>query len=419
VPDAVYYAYYNGQDWLSPVDVLVSPDQQSVSVGELVMLPDDGLALLWIGAGELQLSRVAVENAQRANAWQTTPLFSGLASSSAYMAFSPPTTLYVVLVGRAYDVLFAQSSDLGNSWTEPSVVWTPANDGHAADDVRLCLDESGQVLHLVWHENARELGWNPNGVWYTRSEDRGASWENALFLPNHGSSPNCAYDGDGKLHMLWNNAVGSTDGRYHTWSEDDGLTWSEPRAIFPGLSGRTRAPALGIDSLGTLHVLTGAYSERKTQMFWSYWQGDRWATPQPISGDLVSNESPDLVVTNGNQLNAVWHFGSEDSSDIWFSTLHTDAPALPTGEAQVQMQPELTATLTPLPPTQSKATITSTSPSQVPVTVTDKVIEVAKRNPVVDNPQKEPLLPAFAYGALAGFGIVLGTVFVALYRRPR
>lgn len=327
--DAVFYSYYNGASWSPPVDVLVSPDLQTVKLGELVMLPDETLALLWIGANTLQFSRAGTSSALQPSEWQTEALFGGAAATDAFMVFAPPATLYIAYVDLSTNgVMFADSDDLGITWRGPTSVWLPASEAFAAEDVRLCMDSTGQILHLVWHENARENNWNSNGIWYLRSLDQGSTWGNETFLPNRGSSPNCAYDGTGTLHMLWNNAVGSVDGRYHRSSNDNGAIWTEPTVIFPGLSGRTRAPAMAVDSDGTLYVLNGAYAAGKTQMFASYWQGNGWAQPLSISEDLVSNESPDMVVTGGNRLNAVWHFGYEDTSFIWFSTYTTDAPPL-------------------------------------------------------------------------------------------
>jgi hypothetical protein len=329
VADALYYSRFDGTDWSFPVDVLVSPDRSRLTTGELVTLAADQLALLWVGAGELQLSVADAKDAHRANAWQTMTLFPGLPVGDGFMVYLPPSTLYVVFSDvTGEDVLFTFSSDLGDSWSEPLTVWHSASVDYAASDARACTDVTGRLVHLVWHENARELDWHPNGIWYARSSDGGHKWSEPSFLPNQGSSPNCAYDGAGRLHMLWNNAVGSIDGRYHRLSTDEGATWTTPAAVFPGLSGRTRAPAFGLDSSGELFVLTGASYEGVTRMYASHWEGGRWSSPELISADLPSNESPDLVVTSGNQLNAVWHYGEEDLSRIWFATGRTDAPTV-------------------------------------------------------------------------------------------
>jgi hypothetical protein len=349
--DAVYYSYFDGNTWSYPVDVLVSPDQGNIVTGELVALPSDKLALLWIGANHLQFSQVFIGDAQRANAWKTTTLFPWLLARTGFMYFSPPTTLHVLLVGDVQnEVIYSQSTDSGNTWMDPVTVWSPQSNSYAGNDPRLCIDDAGLYLHAVWHENARDLDWNPNGIWYSRSEDQGHTWSDAEFLANRGSSPNCAYDGDGRLHMLWNNAVGSVDGRYHRWSTDEGYTWSDPVPIFPGLSGRTRAPALRRDGSGTLHVLTGAMFDGATRMLWSYWQDENWTSPQSISDDLVSNESPDLTVTSGNTLNAVWHYGNDDMSQIWFAAFQTDVPSkIESAESEPLMRLPLAPTEVPAP----------------------------------------------------------------------
>lgn len=366
VADAVYYSSFDGTNWSFPVDVLVSPDQTRLTTGEFVTLVTDELALLWVGADELQLSVVNADDAQRAGAWHTTTLFPGLLVGDGFMAYLPPTTLYIVFSDvTGEEVRFTASSDLGNSWTEPLTVWKSPGGDYRASDPRLCTDGAGQFLHLVWHENARELNWDSNGIWYARSSDGGHKWSEPSFLSNRGSSPNCAYDGMGALHMLWNNAVGSPDGRYHRWSMDDGATWTAPAVVFPGLSGRTRMPVFGLDSDGELYVLTGASYEGETRMFVSHWQGDSWASPELISGNLPSNEGPDLVVTSGNKLNAVWHYGEEGLSEIWFATALTDAPTVPLGS---ELPPHIRPTPRPAErPTSIAETVSSPgSPQQLP-----------------------------------------------------
>lgn len=412
VPDAIYYSRFDGTNWSPPVDVLVSPDQQQSSVGELVVLPDDELALIWTGGQQILFSTVATADAQQASAWHTTPLFSEFHGQKPFMIQVQPQTLDAIFVDVSTSgVMFASSDDLGASWTEPVEIWARTTDAFAADDPRLCVDPQGTVLHAVWHENAREQNWNPNGIWYVRSLDRGVTWSDQFYLQNGGSSPNCAYDGEGKLHMFWNNSVASVDGRYHRWSANDGKDWSDAVPIFAGLSGRTRAPAFGLDSLGVLYVLTGAQSDNKTRMFVSHWQDESWTTPFSISGDLDFNESPDMVVTGGNRLHAVWHIVDKDLSNIWYSTYKTDAPSVAANPIGEQHQRIPTPTVAPIP-----------TPQQ-----TDDVapVQESHKSPVgqdfnqTSSPPSAAISPVLV-GTFAGLGVtMLGLMGVVLSRRRR
>lgn len=408
--DAIFYSSYDGINWSPPVDVLVPPDLQTARLGELAMLPDDTLALLWIGADTLQFSQVLAKSASQPSAWQTEALFGGVAVTNAFMAFVAPTTLYIAYIDSStMGLMFAISDDLGTSWLGPTAAWMPASNDFAAEDVRLCRDNTGRILHLIWHENAREFNWNPGGVWYMRSLDQGRLWSDATFLPNRGSSPNCAYDGAGMLHMLWNNAVGSIDGRYHRFSTDDGATWTEPTVIFPGLSGRTRAPAMAVDGDGTLYVLNGAYAAGKTQMFASYWQNGSWAQPLSISGNLVSNESPDMVVTGGNRLNAVWHFGYEDTSFVWFSARETEAAPVAFDSPEVTAESPL-VTSEPATSEVRQTPPLTTDESELPGLNTFNAPPLEQ-----EGTSLRPLIWAIIAGAL----LTGGVVGVALSRRRR
>lgn len=414
-PDAIYYSRFDGTNWTPPVDVLVSPLIPQIAIGELVVLPDDHLALLWMGGQQLFFSVAPAAFAHNPSTWQTTPLLPGLSTRYAFMLLHPPTTLYIVAIDAPnFGLKFIKSDDLGDSWTEAREIWSPITDGYAAEDPRLCQNSSGMILHLVWHENARELGWKTDKTWHMRSLDAGATWTDQFSLPLQGSSPNCAYDGDGRLHLLWNNAVGSKDGRYHLWSLDDGATWSAPTPIFPGLSGRTRAPAFGLDSNGILHVLTGAYSDGKTPMYWSYWEGQSWTTPRPISGDLSGNESPDLIVTEGNRLNAVWHFDVDGFTKVVFSMLQTSAPAMPNAAAPAQPLQTLSTTSTPEPDAATSNEQLNTQQTQEPET-----LPTPHRQDLGSSTGQPGLSSAvpIIIGAISALVIVLGALATNVRRR--
>jgi hypothetical protein len=407
VADAIYYSRYDGANWSAPVDILVAPDQGSISMGEFVVLPNGDLSLLWIGADALRLSTVHPEFADIPNGWMTTTLLPGATAFKTFMLVLPDGRLALTFVEQpSYSVMFAQSPDLGSTWSEPVTVWEPGTDELAADDVRLCSNPDGTQLHLVWHVNAAQFNWNPYGVWYSRAIEGGASWAPPEELINRGSSPNCAYDGSGILHMIWNNAVGSIDGRYHRSSVDDGNSWTEAMPIFPGLSGRTRAPAFAVDSMGVLHVLTGAASEGKTQMFASRWEGSNWAAPQSISGELPSNESPDLVVTSGNRLNAVWHFGDDTSLQVWFSQRQTEAPSSPTIAATQDQSNQATATPTDF---DSTAAISVATTAQAAIT----------RPLISTEPVRTSSISSIALSSVMGLLVVVAVVGVALAKRDR
>lgn len=409
VADAVYYSTFDGVSWSSPVDVLVPPDQTRGSSGELVVLPGNELALLWTGGQQILFSTVAVPEAHQASSWRTTPLFPEYRGQKPFMVYVPPATLYVIFVdSTTFGVMFTSSDDLGASWTEPVEIWAPPTDGFAADDPRLCFDAQGTMLHAVWHDNAREENWNPSGIWYMRSLDQGVTWSDSFYLQNQGSSPNCAYDGEGKLHMLWNNAVDSVDGRYHRWSTNDGKDWSEAVPVFPGLSGRTRAPAMATDGLGVLYALTGAQTVNTTQMFVSHWQGDSWSIPFSISEDLDFNESPDMVVTGGNRLNAVWHIVNRDLSNIWYSTVETEAPAIAASPPDIQPTPSPVPSSTPV---LAQAPTTTITPLEEPVST---IRDYASTSP----PQATPISPILA-GVFSGLLVTTLAIAGVVWSRRR
>ncbi len=414
IADAIFYTVFDGKEWSSPVDILTSPDQTSMGAGEIITLPTTGeLAILWVASRTQYLSRAKIGDAEMARSWRTSTLFPWLEIDHASLVYAPPTDLYLAFsFGEDFKIGFAHSPDLGTSWSDPELVWSPKTGDYAATKPQLCIDATGKIVHLVWQENAGALNWNPSGIWYARSEDQGVTWSEPEYLPYEGSTPNCNYDGNGLLHMLWNSGVGSVDGRYHRLSLDDGLTWTEPKAVLPGLSGRTNKPALAVDSSGVLHLLSGAMADGKTRMFWSRWQGDRWTEPVSISNHMKSNESPSLVITNGNRLNAVWYNPQPDVANphtVWFSTYETDSPIIVTKSKGFLLADTTVAA--------ADASAPRVRPNTSPTDVS-QVIDVPSQSPSsTTDLTPTDRLPAFTLGALVGFGLVLSVVAVTLIKR--
>jgi hypothetical protein len=134
-------------------------------------------------------------------------------------------------------------------------------------------------------------------------------------------APQISMDAQGRYHVVWaENAPGGGTALYYMHTLSDSRSWSSPEVVFSH-SGDARlwlAPAVTIDSTGTLHVIimhTEADGTRSLR-YLSHQTGetgpDVWQGPQIIytlqaTGDALSEMfAPRIAVDSQNRLHLVW-----------------------------------------------------------------------------------------------------------------
>ena len=120
------------------------------------------------------------------------------------------------------------SYDEGETWSEEKLIWE--NDSLCAINHAAKRTASGVTLLPV----ARTEAWggpkDRSTVSVLRSDDDLRTWteSNGISVPMRGLSEPCiAQHADGSLHMVMRTQLGSV---FHSFSTDDGRTWSKPQA---------------------------------------------------------------------------------------------------------------------------------------------------------------------------------------------
>lgn len=152
---------------------------------------------------------------------------------------------------------FIRSADHGKSWSRPVTV----NDGHEFGSHNfhaLTVAPDGSLL-ATWLD-ARE---GHSGVWMSRSQDAGKTWEPNRPIYSDPTCPCCrtavAVAGDGTIYVAWRAILpGDVRDVVVSKSSDGGLTWSKPvrpRAddwVYPGCP--HAGPSLEVDHNGAVHI---------------------------------------------------------------------------------------------------------------------------------------------------------------------
>jgi hypothetical protein len=336
---SLYYTRLKDGAWSIPVDVLVSPDNRVARVPSMVIDSHGYLHVIWSGGNALLYSSAYAPDAGDARNWATPQMLSSdISIGDPAIAVDDQDRLYAVW-SEPNKGLILRTSDDGDLWTEPKTIFAADDGNELARWGRIAVDD-GERLHVVLtqtvqEENVREgVRDDPNFLYYLYSDDLGESWSDPFLItpePDFGEV-NVATFGENVVHLIWNGRAGR-EGRYHLWSNDRGVNWSDivevvdPQGPYGG-AGLSGIPMMKIDSKGVLHMVsTGSPFD-----YYTRWQDGTWSVPvnisknvdgKGISGDETSLEGPGMTLSEGNKLHVVFHDGLER---IWYTTTTIDAP---------------------------------------------------------------------------------------------
>ena len=213
---------------------------------------------------------------------QLTADWSGAISVSYVVGKEVPGKRFPVSAMR-----FIRSTDQGKTWTPPVTV----NDGHefGSHNFHALTAAADGSLLATWLD-ARE---GHSGVWMSRSQDAGKTWEPNRPIYAEPTCPCCrtsvAVAPDGTIYVAWRAILpGDVRDVVVTKSTDAGQTWAapvRPRSdgwVYPGCP--HAGPSLKVDAEGRVHVAwwTGKEGEAGVYYARSEDEGKTFAA-QPIA----------------------------------------------------------------------------------------------------------------------------------------
>jgi hypothetical protein len=340
-PEALNTFMYRRLDkngWSPVNDILVAPENGAFVPGSLIVDDEGFLNLTWVDLGRSRkvfLSRAHVLCANMAPAWATITIdVPQIAASYPHLITDYTGAFHLVYARDNRFIVYMTSTNHGKTWSNPVTVWSVAvPNREAVANPRLAVDSRG-YLHIVWTVNGIERNWQGVAVFYARSTDGGLSWavnEVQRSQPDESTVAwiNIVVRFENEIHLTWNRGIGSLRGRYHSWSADNGETWSEPTSFFPpNESGQTHWPWMVVDSAGTIHLVskTGAGINPGAPKY-IYWDGISWSGMYTFSETQNDLDSA-LAIGLGNTLHLV-HATETGRGRLVYRTLTTKASAIP------------------------------------------------------------------------------------------
>lgn len=350
---AIFYRRWTPEEgWSAPIDVVLPQFLGLAPSLRAVILDGQNMLHMVYVSGDVQAGQVFYTNASlpeagRAQAWAPPIAIDNdtVRDGGAAIAVDGRGRLVLVYGGKRFGAgLYAVSSDdSGATWSDPSVLARPGQDGQAPGAVWLEVDGEGRI-HVVWSVvNIQGLG---EEIGYGRLDTTDLHFDTTATLARHSSNsdlmgwPSIISRG-AELIAVYQNGFPPT--RWMRRSEDGGKTWTEAAQPFPHIGGYETAYLLK-DSAGNVHLLTGnRQADPEIHGMWhSKLVGNQWLPLEPIiSGPATTTFDPccvRAVISQGNVLLATWpqNVRQESLTGAWYSYTYLNAPALPTAQAQIQ-----------------------------------------------------------------------------------
>ena len=408
--------HYSRQDegvWSSQSAILSSPTGKTESP-EAAVDGNGAMYVVWAGgeSGEIFFSRATTENAILSSDWsnpQSLPMTTSHADSP-QIDVDAGGAIYVVYatpLDEGRGLYLVTSSDNGDTWSEPTLVFDGAAAGwDVVGEPRLTITGIGQ-LHLILLRRPLPTSLGGDSLYYMLSANGGTEWSEAVPVAAEGQEgvPVVWHDitssGGNILHRVWQEWNLARLTAWQQTSLDNGLSWSSPSqiAVFEIVD---VPAALTADETGQAHLLMAEQTDLGggdvdlAVRHW-IWQGEGWLETENLvpRGQSIRRLRELSAFAAGGNLAAIYSANVELIDDtevderLFYSSRNLE-------------EPEFLTTPEPVPTVTPGATATP-GPTATPQPTATLVFPVGTIEP--GGSQLIPGVPANMAGAVIGFGV--------------
>jgi hypothetical protein len=291
----IKYARFDGTTWTRPNDIYVT----GLEIRNVSPFVDRQgiLHIAWSEGllGHAYYTYAPADNALSAQNW-AKPIKINVPARPLFLRVDSKGVFHILYINPTEEsgVYYIRSEDKGETWSEP--VWLDPDipPGHIPDSLNFELDEN-DGLHAVWYYGANELGARPDWVRYSHSLDGGHTWSTPFTIDRviEGSDYN--------LNAASPTMIVQGQNVHVVWAAGE-QPYRHHR--FSTDAGRTwSAPAqifgelqgqafdgLAVDRSGRVHFF--GQIRYPMGIYHAYWDQNRWSNPSLVY--LVAAEGEDI-----------------------------------------------------------------------------------------------------------------------------
>ncbi len=229
-----------------------------------------------------------------------------------------------------HEIYYKRSLDGGMSW-QPDIRLN-YDDNHSYNP---SIATSGTDTHIVWND-FRD---GPNGIYYNHSDDMGESWYSDLPLTNGTAASNLAsiaVSGT-NVHVAWMDYRDGDDSEiYYKRSINGGASWEEALRLTKDELGYSMCPNLDVSSQ-VVHLVWEDTREGNYSIYYKRSEnaGFSWGLDTLLSDNWGWNSRRSSISTADSVVHVVWY----DSRDLNYEIYYKRNP---TGGTMVGLENELT-----------------------------------------------------------------------------
>jgi hypothetical protein len=177
-----------------------------------------------------------------------------------------------------WEIYYKRSTDAGVSWGADTRLTN-----NSANSYYPSVSVSGQVVHVLWSDN-RDGNYE---IYYRRSKDGGESWETDTRLTNNSANsyyPSVSVSGQ-VVHVVWHD---NRDGNYEIYykrSTDGGVNWGADTRLTNN-SANSYYPSVSVSG-SAVHVVWNDYRDGNYEIYYK-----RDTTGNPVGIININSEIP-------------------------------------------------------------------------------------------------------------------------------
>ena len=289
------YARFDGVTWSKPNDIYVTG--QEINNISPVVDQQGILHIVWTEGlfGRTYYTYAPANNALSVQNW-AKPNRIKIPARPGYLRVDSMGIFHIVYINPTEEsgVYYVRSEDKGTTWSEP--VWLDPDilPDHIPDSLNFELDEN-DGLHAVWYYGTRERNARPDWVRYTHSLDGGHTWSKPFLIDKYEEEGEHILESPGPIMVVQGQTVHViwAAGRFPYRNHRFSTDAGRTWSAPAQIFGELHGQAFDdftVDGFGRVHFF--GQIRYPIGIYHAYWDQDRWSKPSLVY--LVAAEDSEV-----------------------------------------------------------------------------------------------------------------------------